>query len=764
VLQVFAGGISPSVSWLIFKARTGQNTMQQYARVITDEPTDKELDYAIPQPWAGKVHVGSRIKVPLRSRETLATVVALVDTPSVPDPKFFLELVSERPILNRTLLSLARWMADYYCCPVEVAIRSVLPQVIRKAELGFKRERVLSVNSNISIEELARFQTKAPRQAEVMRLAMETATPIRWRELQMRAATTDRTIQQLVDRDWLRVDLENAHRDPFANEQFVRSTPPTLNAGQREALEAVIQSIKARDPRPILLHGITGSGKTEIYLHAIHYCLQQGLGAVMLVPEISLTPQTVERLKMRFQTDLIAVLHSHLSGGERHDEWHKIHSGKARVAIGARSAVFAPLDQLGLIVVDEEHETSYKQEEAPHYHARDLAVVRAHLDRSAIVLGSATPSLESYQNAVTGKYRLVRLSSRVDDRKLPLIRIVDMRQEYLKQKHLPLISNSLATAIEARLGKKEQSILFLNRRGFATSLICNPCGYVCECPNCSVALTFHLGENRLKCHLCGHIAVAPRKCPKCGDPSIRYAGFGTEKIEGTVQKLFPTATIARMDADSMSRKDAYRQTLHAFRTGKIDILIGTQMIAKGLDFPNVTLVGIINADVGLHMPDFRAGERTFQLLTQVAGRAGRGETEGEVFVQSSTPFSPAIQFARHHNFEGFWEQESEFRERCEYPPFLHLLMIHIRSEHQRRAEFTAETIYRRLAEQLGTGATLNPVVPAPIERSKGFYRFQILIRTKAIRQASHTVRSVLQKLTFSDDVQVAVDVDPYQVL
>jgi primosomal protein N' (replication factor Y) len=738
--------------------------MQLYARVITDNPTDKELDYAIPEPWADKVQVGSRVKVPLRSREILATVAALVDTPSVPNPRFLSALISEKPILNESLLRLARWMADYYCCPMEAAIRSVLPQVIRKAEIGFKRERVLTINSLISDKELVALQAKAPRQVEVMRLALDIAAPIRWRELQMRGATTDRTIQQLVDRDWLRVDLEKTERDPFANEQFVRSKPHTLNPDQKRALEMIIQSVERRDAQPILLHGITGSGKTEIYLQAIQYCLHQGFGALMLVPEISLTPQTVERLKTRFQAELIAVLHSHLSAGERHDEWHKIHSGKARVAIGARSAVSAPVDRLGLIIVDEEHEISYKQEDAPRYHARDLAVVRAHLDGCAIVLGSATPSSESYQNALSGKYRLAQLSSRVDNRRLPMIRIVDMRQEYLKQKHLPLISNVLATAIDARLTKKEQSILFLNRRGFATSLVCNQCGYVCECPNCSVALTFHLAENRLKCHLCGHTAVAPRKCPKCGDPSIRYAGFGTEKIEGAVQKLFPSAAVARMDADSMGRKDAYRKTLHAFRIGEIDILIGTQMIAKGLDFPNVTLVGIINADIGLHMPDFRAGERTFQLLTQVAGRAGRGDTEGEVFVQSSTPFSPAIQFARHHNFEGFWEQESEFRERCEYPPFVHLLMIHVRSEHQRRAEFTAETIHRRLSEQLATGTTLNAVVPAPIERSKGFYRFQILMRTKAVRQTSQSVRSVLQKLTFSDDVQVSVDVDPYQVL
>jgi len=738
--------------------------MQNYARVITDDPTDKELDYSIPPSWAGKVHIGSRVKVPLRSREILATVVALVDTPSVPEPKIISSLISESPILNKSLLALARWMAEYYCCPVESAIRSLLPEVIRKAKLGFKRERTVSVDREISETELTKLEDKAPRQAQVLRFVIEVAEPIRWRELQQRAATTDRTIQQLVDRGLLRLELETADRDPYANDRFVPSVALQLNTDQKEALKMVVQSVDARDNRPILLHGVTGSGKTEVYLQAIDHCLHQDLGALVLVPEIALTPQTVERFKMRFQVDLIAVLHSHLSAGERHDEWHKLNSGRARVAIGARSAVFAPVGRLGLIVVDEEHETSYKQEEAPRYHARDLAVVRAQIDRCAILLGSATPSLESYQNAKTGKYRLACLTSRVDDRQLPLIRVIDLRQEYLKQKHVPLISGNLANAIEARLAAKEQTILFLNRRGFATSLVCNQCGFVCECPNCSVALTFHQGENRLKCHLCGHTALAPKKCPKCSDPSIRYAGYGTEKIEGTVRKLFPSATVARMDADSMARKDAYRETLQAFRAGKIDVLVGTQMIAKGLDFPNVTLVGIINADVGLHMPDFRAGERTFQLLTQVAGRAGRGDMAGEVFVQSSTPFSPSIQFARHHNFEGFWEQEIDFRERCEYPPFLHLLMIHIRSEHQRLAEFTAETIHRRISEKPDPSVTIHPVVPAPIERSKGFYRYQILLRAKAIRRLGGIVRSVIQKLTFPDEVHVSVDVDPYQVL
>jgi len=738
--------------------------MQRYARVITDDPTDKELDYSIPPAWAGKVQIGSRVKVPLRSREILATVVALVDTPSVPKAKNISALISESPVLNNSLLTLARWMANYYCCPVESAVRSLLPEVIRTAKLGFKQERVVSATREISETELGDFQKKAPRQAHVLRAAIEVGIPIRWRELQQNARTTDRTIQHLVDRGLLRVDLEKSERDPYANESFIPSVPMALNSDQKRVLDLVVQSVDAKDYRPILLHGITGSGKTEIYLQAIDHCLKQGFGALVLVPEISLTPQTVERFKMRFQVDLIAVLHSHLSAGERHDEWHKLNTGKARVAIGARSAVFAPVQRLGLIVIDEEHENSYKQEEMPRYHARDLAVVRAQIDRCAILLGSATPSLESYQNARTGKYRLALLTSRVDDRQLPLIRVIDMRQEYLKQKHIPLISGNLANAIEARLAAKEQTILFLNRRGFATSLVCSQCGFVCDCPNCSVALTFHQGENRLKCHLCGHTSVAPRKCPKCSDPSIRYSGYGTEKIEGTVRKLFPSATVARMDADSMTRKDAYRQTLREFRTGKIDILVGTQMIAKGLDFPNVTLVGIINADVGLYMPDFRAGERTFQLLTQVAGRAGRGDMAGEVFVQSSTPFSPSIQFARHHNFEGFFEQEIEIRERCDYPPFIHLLMIHVRSEHQRLAEFTAETLHRRISEQIDAGVTLHAVVSAPIERSKGFYRYQILLRTNAIRRLSNTIRAIIDKLTFPEEVRVAVDVDPYQLL
>ncbi|MBJ7392573.1 MAG: primosomal protein N', partial [Chthoniobacterales bacterium] len=517
-------------------------------------------------------------------------------------------------------------------------------------------------------------------------------------------------------------------------------------------------------PKPFLLHGVTGSGKTEIYLQAIQLVLQQGRSAIMLVPEISLTPQTVERFKSRFaaQQQEVAVLHSHLSEGERHDQWHQIRSGRAKIVIGARSAVFAPLEKLGLIVVDEEHEPSYKQEESPRYHGRDIAVLRASMERCAVLLGSATPSLESFHNVKQGKYELLQIRQRVDDKKMPFIRIMDMRNESKKQGGI--ISSRLMTAIEQRLAKREQTILFLNRRGFSTSLLCEKCGHVCSCPNCSVSLTFHKAANRIVCHICGHLALAPSKCPECKDPGIRHQGTGTERVEEVVQKLFPKAVVKRLDADVLQRKEAFRETLSAFRTGKIDILVGTQMIAKGLHFPNVTLVGIINADMGLHIPDFRAGERTFQLLTQVAGRAGRGDVEGEVFVQSYTPFSPSIQFARHHDFEGFWDQEISFRQEWDYPPFTHMVLISVRSPHQARGELSAQTLAKSIAEGAPAGLFIGEPAPAPLEKSHGEFRFQLVLRTRTVQRLSRHLRGVLDKLKFPEDVRVSVDVDAYQLL
>jgi primosomal protein N' (replication factor Y) len=759
--------------------------MPKYARVMVDQSGSRAFDYEIPAPLEATVQIGSRVSVPVRNRTALATVIELLDRSDVPGIRAIEKVIGTKPALNPQLLRLANWIADYYCCPVETAMRSILPQVIRKAEVGHKKQLFARLVHSVTDETLADMERRAPNQAAVIAFLKNAAAPVAVTQLIKECGVSHASIQTLVKKALIATDSEAVQRDPHRNEIFLHAPKLEMNDEQTVAFNEIKRAIEERaegggrraegeNPQspvtnyqsPILLHGVTGSGKTEIYLQAIERVLELGKTAIMLVPEISLTPQTVERFKSRFaaRQASVAVLHSHLSQGERHDEWHRINNGEARIVIGARSAIFAPLENLGLIVVDEEHENSYKQEESPRYHGRDIAVLRASFEKCAVILGSATPSLESYHNAQTGKYKLLRLTKRVDAQKMPFIRIVDMRQESLKQKGQAVVSEQLRQAINARLEKKEQSILFLNRRGFSTSLICTACGHVCECPNCSIALTFHRSAAKIVCHICGHIAAAPSKCPECADPKIRYSGAGTEKVEEAVQKIFPTAVIRRMDADTMTKKDAYRETLTAFRTGKIDILVGTQMIAKGLHFPNVTLVGIINADLALHLPDFRAGERTFQLLTQVAGRAGRGEVEGEVFVQSFTPFSPSIQFARHHDFEGFWQQEIEFREKWGYPPFAHMVLITIRSPHEVKGAFSAETLARRLKESLPRGVTLSEPAPAPLAKSHGNYRFHLMLRTRSVLKLSRHLREVLEKLTFPEDVIVTVDVDPYQLL
>jgi len=738
-----------------------------YVRVIIDRAIQRELDYSVPETLADRIGIGSRVRVPFRDKSALATVLATLEQSDAKGIRPIEALVGEAPAISASLLELAKWMSAYYCCPLETVMRSLLPQVIRRAEIGWKKQLFVQPMTTIDTEKIDNLRKRAPRQAELLEAVAKLEKPMPAAQLLRKTSFDNQTLRALAKRGLIELHEEAVERDPHADEQFIATTNLALNAEQALALNKITDALAAPETaKPILLHGVTGSGKTEIYLQAIRTALERGKSAIVLVPEISLTPQTVERFKSRFAEmhEVVAVLHSHLSEGERHDEWHKIHSGRARIVIGARSAVFAPLKELGLIIVDEEHETTYKQEEAPRYHARDVAVVRAKIEKCAVVLGSATPSLESYHNATTGKYELLTLTQRVDDQRMPLIRIVDLRQERRKEKIAPILSEKLSQAIAARLEKREQTILFLNRRGFSTSLLCSNCGEARNCPNCSVALTFHRHMARLSCHLCGHTAAVPKKCPECGKDALIYAGFGTEKVESTVSHLFPKANVRRMDADSMTRKEAYRETLRNFRTGKIDILVGTQMIAKGLHFPNVTLVGIINADLALHLPDFRAGERTFQLLTQVAGRAGRGETPGEVFVQTYTPFSPSIQFARHHDFAGYFEQELEFRERCDFPPFKHAILITVRSTHEGRAKLSAETLVRRLRESLGSEFILGDATPAPLEKLQGQFRFHILLRGEAIMRLSRLVRETLEKLPLPEDVIATVDVDPYQLL
>ncbi|MDX2080957.1 MAG: primosomal protein N' [Terrimicrobiaceae bacterium] len=733
-------------------------------RVLPDQAAGKLLDYRVPEEVRSSVAVGSRVRVPVRTRTLLGTVVGVFDESDVRGIRDIAGVLSDRPLIRPDLLELARWMADYYCCPLEVAIRSVLPVAVRDGRVSDRRRNVAELAREVTDDELAALQRKAPRQADALRVLRDAGEPVPVAAAAEQAGVAENVFRALEKRGLVRIETKVLARDPYA-ERFVGSSDLVLNPAQEQALAEVIGSMDGQRT-PILLFGVTGSGKTEIYLRAIRHAVETGRTALVLVPEIALTPQTVERFKSRFSEiqDRIAVLHSHLSDGERHDEWHKIHTGGASVVIGARSSVFAPLENIGILIVDEEHESSYKQDEAPRYHARDMAVLRGARVGAAVLLGSATPSLESWHNAQTGKYRLVRLDQRVDDRRMPVVRVLDMRPEARRSPEGGVISRPLREAIEGRMAKGEQTILFLNRRGFSTSLICEACGFVAECPDCSVSLTYHRAAGRLVCHICGHTARAPQVCPKCSDPKIRHGGAGTQKVEDVVRRAFPQARIARMDADSMTRKDAYRETLGAFREGRIDILVGTQMIAKGLHFPNVTLVGIVNADLGLHLPDFRAGERTFQLLTQVAGRAGRGEMEGEVLVQTFTPFSPSIQFARHHDFEGFIEQEMEFRRSFGFPPYGRMALVTLRGTVRERAEFSAVTLARKLRAAAAPGMVIGEAVPAPLEKAKTFYRFQVSLRGPSSLALARLVRTTLDALPMPEDVFVAVDVDPLHLL
>jgi primosomal protein N' (replication factor Y) len=995
------------------------------ARVTLEIALRKEFDYAIPPELAGLVDVGSRVQVPFGPRKVLGVVTAVAEESAHTKLKPILKVIGAQTLVTAKVLKLARWIADYYCCAPEIALKSVLPEAVRHEDASW-RERLFVRVLPISGE----FPKLPKRQLEVWNI-IEERREILLAELVALAETTAATVRKLEDRGLITITNEISERDPYAREQILATEPLVLNPSQAVALEKIkaamdacstrvprveagvapasreptiaqspftpiteatarkrnlphfeipgftyhitwhtqnklvlspeacaktlaachfwhgnklrcygacvmpdhvhlllqplpvqpgqegvhslseiLHSIKTftsyevnkvmnrsgpvwqdesfdrlirsesdlhktwdyiwnnprklgivgpmeeypyfwtpgggaaapqnvrRDAEPhprdagatraatsvsdadatvtqhgtrntFLLHGVTGSGKTEIYLQAIAYALEQGKGAIVLVPEISLTPQTVERFKARFSSGklqtLVAVLHSHLSAGERHDEWHKIRQGRARIVIGARSAIFAPVEPLGLIIVDEEHEHTYKQEEAPRYHARDVAIVRGQMEGAVVVLGSATPSMESYYNCQQGKYTRLDLPERVDDQKMPVVRVVDLRQAARKEKGPPIFSPQLKEAITQRLEKGEQTILFLNRRGYSSSLQCERCGKVCECPNCSLALTYHRPENLLRCHLCGHNERVPAICPneKCKNPAIRYSGLGTQKIEEVLGKLFPKARVKRMDADVMKRKEDYRKVLGDFRTGKIDILIGTQMIAKGLHFPNVTLVGIIHADLSLNMPDFRAGERTFQLLTQVAGRAGRGDVEGEVFVQAFAPFHPAIQYARRHDFVGFYEQEMEFREQLKYPPASRVALLTLKGRNEQKVQFAAEHVRRELKHlikggakesgkvekwesekgaaelNLGDALPVSPVsqtptfssahfrdliiagpAPAPLVRAETFYRYQLMLRTRAMSRLSRELARITNDLVLPEDVTLTVDIDP----
>ncbi len=734
---------------------------------------DKLLHYRVPASLSAQVAVGSLVRVPVLRTLRLGIVGEIGAPANFPLErlKSVAQVVHPFPALTAELLQLARWMAGYYACPLDGIIETMIPGAVRSGA-GLKQEKLLTVAQRLTADELTALARRAPQQARLYEFLAQQFKPQRKALVIARLGLGAGTVNALIGRGLVREETHRvereAYRDDFEQNERVAFAPPTLNPEQAAAVRAVEASLAEQRFGVSLLHGVTGSGKTEVYLHAIDAVLKTGGGVIFLVPEVALTPQTVARMRSRLEAiapgHKCVVWHSHLSEGERLDGWLALATGEARVVVGARSAVFAPVHNLRLIVVDEEHEPAYKQDETPRYHGRDVAVYRAKLNEAVCLLGSATPALESFANAQAGKYQLLELRQRVDARQLPHIHVVDMRIEIMRTRGLTTLSRKLADAMHDRLEKREQTILFINRRGYSSSMQCSECGHVEECAHCSIAMTYHRTDETLRCHLCGEQRNAPVVCPQCRSPKIRWRGLGTQRVEEAVRRVLPRARIERMDTDTMAKKNRFREVLSQFRAGRIDVLVGTQMIAKGLDFPNVTLVGLVDADISMHIPDFRANERTFQLLVQVAGRAGRGDRAGEVVVQTFTPQAEAIQFSRHADYGGFAEMELKIRRDFSYPPFRHLIQHRFRGPSPEKLKFFSEQWARKVEQAFGDRIELRGPSPAQIEKIKDEYRWQIWYFTASVTKVIGELDRLRGEFPWPDEVRQVLDVDPVSLM
>lgn len=730
-----------------------------YASVILDVAINKTLDYAVPSDLINTIQIGMQVAVPLRGGLRNGYILELNPETTVKNPRPLAKVLNEQESVPKELLELALWMARYYCAPLEKVMKVILPPSIRKAT---KAKEQLFIMRAKPLEELRDYckeiRNRSSPQATVLDAMLKVKKGILLSELLEETQGSRSPVDTLIKKGYLVKDVVRIDRSPLTGEEYFKTKAKILTGEQKIALDKVLKDIESDTFATHLLHGVTGSGKTEVYLQAIDTALKQGKGAIMLVPEIALTSQTIERFRSRFE-EKIAVLHSRLSHGERFDAWQKIRNGKAPIVIGARSAIFSPVKNLGIIVVDEEHEQSYKQsEEAPRYHARDVAVMRANLSHCPVILGTATPSLESYHNALTGKYILSTLSARADTSELPTVKVVDMRREYEKAKGYTTFSEELLNGIEKRLKNGEQSILFLNRRGYHSSLICPKCSEVTKCHHCDVALTYHKQGNALVCHLCGYRrSPPPEKCPKCrGGAPMKFRGVGTEQVERALHAIFPDVRTIRLDADTTRHKGSHQKLLREFGTGKADVLIGTQMIAKGLHFPEVTLVGVLNSDASLNIPDFRSSETVFQLITQVAGRAGRGALAGEVVIQTTMPDNSTILLASKQDYEGFYNEEIAIRELFRYPPFAKFAKCVFSGKDKRATYSVAQHWQQQLIQKLPAGFEVAPVVPSGYTRVKDQFRFQFLIRGNQI----YTLNQVLNTFTHPRFVRVAIDIHP----
>lgn len=740
-------------------------------------PLFRAFTYAVPDGLRHVVEPGARVVVPFRNRTAIGIVLG-ASTAVLAEgvvAKEIIDVPDERTAFRPDLLAVGRWMADYYVSPVGMVLRAALPAALgraSRAEPGIKTQRVLRLTQELEtlLQRDALFK-RAPQQRALYELLESLGGQSAVQHLIERLGCTEGVVKALVKRGVATVVLEPVDRDPFLSRPAPAPKVVTPSDAQRDAIAA----LKAGAPGDtFLLHGITGSGKTLVYIEFLRHVLhERGQSAIVLVPEIALTPQTVDRFRAVFG-DQVAVLHSGLGDGERYDAWRALQRGDKRIAIGARSAVFAPLEKLGAIVVDEEHESTYKQGEAPRYHAREVAIVRAREAGAVVVLGSATPSLESWVNAKSGKYHLLSLPDRVGGGALPKVNIVDLRTEVGAgaPPHVRALRSILSAPLEAalheRLARNEQSLLLLNRRGFANFVTC-PDGHVVACPNCAISLTYHRAPERMICHYCQHTEALQVTCGVCGAENMKQRGVGTQQVERLLNERFPSARVSRMDVDTTTGKWAHTEILDRVGRGEVDILLGTQMIAKGLDFPNVTLVGVIDADIGINLPDFRSSERTFQLLSQVAGRAGRGPKGGEVFIQTRTPGHHAVQCAVEHDFLRFVSEELPGRESPPYPPTLRLANVVVSGLDELAVAACAQQAADWLGERIGTmedAVTLVGPAPCPIERIQNRWRWHLVLKTSRAGSLTRLMRSFLTRfeLPAAHEMRVMFDRDPVALL
>ncbi|MEX1378200.1 MAG: primosomal protein N' [Eubacteriales bacterium] len=705
------------------------------AEVIVDvahSSVDRVFDYYIGSDYAD-VEIGTRVLVPFNNRKIEGVIVGIKSSTDVPSNKMktIIKPMDEFPVLSESQLQLALWMKKQYSCLLVHSLRVMIPAQLRSGKVNIKQNKYVSINFDIeNKDEVLDSLSRSKKQKQIVEYLIEKNDEVILSNITKDLGESASSIRSLEEKELITVHKKRVFRKPMIELGEKDDKKVELTQAQNDALYKIINN--KSENKKFIIHGVTGSGKTELYMRLCKQMLDKGKGVIILVPEISLTPQMVSVFRSRFKNKG-AVLHSKLSAGERLDEWERIHAGDAKIVIGARSAVFAPVENMGLIVIDEEHETSYKSETQPRYDAVEVAQYRCVQNDAVLLLGSATPTISRYYMAEQGEYNLLTLPERVGDAQMPETYIVDMREEF-KAKNMSIISRKLKAKLEDCIGKGEKAILFLNRRGYSTHVSCRDCGYVVKCEHCDVTMTYHMSDSRLRCHYCGMEMQPPETCPECASKYIKYFGGGTQKVEDEIKKLFPKVKVLRMDADTTGRKTSHIDILNEFEKEDAQVLVGTQMITKGLDFHDVTLVGVIAADTSLYAGDYRAEERTFQLVAQVAGRAGRGSKKGDVVIQTYSPENFAIVHAANHDYESFYSEEIKMREINLYPPFAYFSRWVFMSEDEEAAQYEAEDAFRRMKEYLEKDSDIAQsiismdVAPAQYIKIKGQYRYQLLIK------------------------------------